>query len=801
MIRSLFLLLFLLALLHVRAQLIPQPVEVNYPAEVNGMREQYKFADKWYYEMTGSKTANDKLFLYLQNEMKKSYGFTLLKAVPGKKANIRIKFSNTTTDKPVYKLNVSKDGITIEGNNEEAVFYGLQTFIQLLTTTASTKKMDFVSIIDFPRFQYRGMHLDVGRHFFPVSFIKKYIDYLAYHKFNKFHWHLTEDQGWRIEIKKYPLLTSVGAWRNGTIVGRFPGKGNDNTDYGGFYTQAEIRDVVKYAKDRFIEVIPEIEMPGHSGAAIAAYPYLSCFPDNPTFIPPNMISAKSVMEQKQGRKKLVQETWGVFDDVFCAGNDSTFLFLQNVIDEVVTLFPSKYFHIGGDECPKTHWKKCPRCQQRMKDLGLKDEHELQSYFVQRIEKYLNKKGKTLIGWDEILEGGLAPNAIVMSWRGEKGGIEAAKLNHQVIMSPGNPVYFDYTQSEREDSVTIGGYNPIDKVYAYEPIPGELNAEQAKFVLGAQANVWTEYMEYPSKVEYMIFPRMSALSEVLWSPARKRDWNDFLTRLKTQFKRYRTWKSNYSLAIYEPTTTVTTTENNDGLIWKVANRFDKSYTRFSKEMMDPYDTNVGNDVNKQDANTNVANIVIREPGHYMAEIFSLDKLDSGLSPASGNAIVVRQAFYINKATGKKITLKEEAAKKYPGDGAFTLINGVQNEKGMARTKEFLGFEGSDCIASIDFGAETEFSEIIIHHFEQKPSWIYSPSAVDVGGSNDGITFSPFNSNFTISKSPDKDRTTLKFSSPVKTRFLKVSILNHGTIASGNPGEGNRAWLFVDEIEVK
>ena len=276
---------------------------------------------------------------------------------------------------------------------------------------------------------------------------------------------------------------------------------------------------------------------------------------------------------------------------------------------------------------------------------------------------------------------------------------------------------------------------------------------------------------------------------------------FLTRLKTQFKRYRTWKSNYSLAIYEPTTTVTTTENNDGLIWKVANRFDKSYTRFSKEMMDPYDTNVGNDVNKQDANTNVANIVIREPGHYRAEIFSLDKLDSGLSPASGNAIVVRQAFYINKATGKKITLKEEAAKKYPGDGAFTLINGVQNEKGMARTKEFLGFEGSDCIASIDFGAETEFSEIIIHHFEQKPSWIYSPSAVDVGGSNDGITFSPFNSNFTISKSPDKDRTTLKFSSPVKTRFLKVSILNHGTIASGNPGEGNRAWLFVDEIEVK
>jgi len=423
---------------------------------------------------------------YLQHYINENLGIKCLLKTESKTDN-SIWLIATVDYNGGYSLEVNQKGIRIAGDSN-GVFYGVQSLIQLFPTSkiqakTSNNKISIpqLTITDSPRFPYRGMHLDVCRHFFPVSFVKKYIDYLALHKLNIFHWHLTEDQGWRIEIKKYPELTKIGGWRNGTIIGRYPGTGNDNIHYGGSYTQEEIKEVVQYAKDRFIEVIPEIEMPGHGSAAIAAYPWLSCFPEKPTEIPKNMISNKSVEEQKNGRIKLVQETWGVFDDIFCAGKDSTFLFLQNVIDEVIPLFPSKYFHIGGDEAPKTHWKQCPNCQKRIKELGLKDEHELQSWFVQRIEKYLNSKGKTLIGWDEILEGGLAPNAVVMSWRGEKGGIEAAKQKHNVIMTPGSPLYFDHTQSENEDSVTFGGYNPIEKVYAYDPIPKELTEAEGKYI--------------------------------------------------------------------------------------------------------------------------------------------------------------------------------------------------------------------------------------------------------------------------------------------------------------------------------
>ena len=387
--------------------------------------------------------------------------------------------------------------------------------------------LPLVSVDDRPRFKYRGLHLDVSRHFFDVTYVKKYIDFIALHKMNYFHWHLTDDQGWRIEIKKYPRLTAVGGYRDGTIIDRFPGKGNDSIRYGGFYTQEEIKEVVAYAASRYITVIPEIEMPGHALAALTSYPYLGC----------------------TGGPYKVQQTWGIFKEVFCAGNDSVFTFIENVLDEVMPLFPAAYVHIGGDECPKTSWKICPKCQKRIADNHLKDEHELQSYFIQRIEKYINSKGKKIIGWDEILEGGLAPNAIVMSWRGEKGGIEAARQQHDVIMTPGTHLYLDHSQNKKgnEDSVSIGGYLPIEKVYSYEPQSSELNELQKQHVLGAQGNVWTEYMGSASKVEYMIFPRLAALSELLWSPAASRNWNDFKTRLPSQIKRYELWKVNYSKA--------------------------------------------------------------------------------------------------------------------------------------------------------------------------------------------------------------------------------------------------------------
>lgn len=715
------------------------------------------------------------LFNYFRDEMSKQFGITVTEAVKGKKGDIDFFMKRMpTSGKPAYTINVSKSGVSINSNFDEPAFHAMQTFFQLIPIDPKAKKeIPLVHIFDYARFNYRGMHLDVGRHFFPVDFVKKYIDYIAYHKLNKFHWHLTEDQGWRIEIKKYPELTKTGGWRNGTIIGRYPGTGNDNIRYGGYFTQEQIKEVVQYAKERFIEVIPEIEMPGHSSAAIAAYPWLSCFPNKMTDIPANMISQKSVEEQKNGRIKLVQETWGVFDDIFCAGNDSVFVFLQNVIDEVIPLFPSKYFHIGGDEAPKTHWKQCSRCQQRIKDLNLKDEHELQSYFVQRIEKYLNSKGKTLIGWDEILEGGLAPNAIVMSWRGEKGGIEAAKQKHQVIMTPGNPVYFDHSQSENEDSVTIGGYNPIEKVYAYEPVPKELTEEEGKYVLGSQANVWTEYMKNTLKVEYMIYPRMAALSEVLWSKRENKNWENFEKRLQTQFKRYEKWGANFSKAYFNLKATVSPTHDHNGLLWKVE----------SKSTI-PIIINYNN---ADSIWTYSKPQLITKGVHAAFAYYSTQNQQTG----------IRQQFHFNKATGKQITLKYEPSKSYPGDGAFTLVNGVQNEKGMARSKEFLGFSGEDCIATIDLGKPEPISFVKVHFLHQPGSWIYQPSSVTIYVSENGSDFmSVAVSNPTIAN----NEAICEFLQPINARFIKVHINNAGIIPDGKPGAGSKAWLFVDEIEV-
>jgi hexosaminidase len=484
---------------------------------------------------------------FLNDYLQKFYGFHLQVQKKGSSQN-NIVLNFERIDNPVpgaYRLNVKKDGVYIAGDNETGSFYAVQSLIQLLPfEKKKSLEIPVVAVEDKPRFAYRGMHLDVGRHFFPVDFVKKFIDFIAMYKMNTFHWHLTEDQGWRIEIKKYPKLTAVGGFRNGTVIGHHPGTGNDKERYGGFYTQEEVKEIVKYAADRYITVIPEIEMPGHASAAIAAYPQLSCFPEESTKHP------VKVTWNGDSTGKQVQQAWGVYPDVF-APTEYTFQFLENVLDEVLKLFPSKYIHIGGDECPKDNWKRSEFCQQLIKDKNLKDEHGLQSYFIQRIEKYLNSKGRQIIGWDEILEGGLAPNATVMSWRGEQGGIEAAKQKHNVIMTPGGWVYFDHSQTKHEDSVVIGGYTTVQKVYGYEPVPKEMSEADAKYVLGAQANVWTEYMKYPSKVEYMIFPRMSALSEVLWSSKENRNWDHFEKRMLNEFKRYDWWGVTYSKAFFDP----------------------------------------------------------------------------------------------------------------------------------------------------------------------------------------------------------------------------------------------------------
>ena len=396
-----------------------------------------------------------------------------------------------------YQLRVNKN-IHIQGKNPRGVFYGVQTLNQLifsgLDTTAKVL-IPSVEILDYPRFSWRGMHLDVSRHFFDKAFIKKYIDILALHKMNTFHWHLVDDQGWRIEIKKYPRLVEVGAWRvdREELPWHFRPEAHpgEKASYGGFYTQQDIEEIVAYAAERFITIVPEIEMPGHVQSALAAYPQFSCKGESLT-VPPGSI-------------------WPI-TNIYCAGNDSTFIFLQDVLTEIMDLFPSAYIHIGGDEADHMEWEHCPKCQARLKNEGLKNEHELQSYFIRRIETFLNEHDRILIGWDEILDGGLAPNATVMSWRGTRGGIQAARMGHDAVMTPGTHCYFDHYQSLDKDiePTAIWGYTDLTKVYSYDPVPSDLTAEETEHILGVQGNVWTEFMLTGSHVEYMVLPRMTAL---------------------------------------------------------------------------------------------------------------------------------------------------------------------------------------------------------------------------------------------------------------------------------------------------
>jgi hexosaminidase len=491
---------------------------------------------------------------FFKDYLSKYYGVIINRdSTLSKKSNvIKLVVNNVKTANPDrYELIADNKQIQIIASSSKGIFYGIQTLIQLLSYSnkALPIQIPAVSITDYPRFDYRGMHLDVSRHFFDVTFIKQYIDYLALHKMNYFHWHLTDDHGWRIEIKKYPKLTEIGAWRDGSIIGLYPGVGNENikyqvlpaevkitpkdamikTDgikYGGYYTQEQVKEIIEYAAKRYITIIPEIEMPAHNMALLAAYPELGTEPN---------------------KKYEVAQTWGMmnkYNNVLQA-SDTTFKFLENVLTEVMDLFPSPYIHIGGDEASKVWWKQSAISQQLMKANGLKNESELQSYFIRRMEKFVNSKGKTIIGWNEILQGGLAPNAVVMSWQGEKGGIEAAKQQHKAIMTPEIKMYFNHAQFVKEDSLTANKFSPLIDVYNYEPIPAELTAEQAKYIWGGQGCLWSEYITNPAKVQYMLFPRLDALSEILWSPKEKRSYPDFQKRLKTQLKRYDLMGITYS----------------------------------------------------------------------------------------------------------------------------------------------------------------------------------------------------------------------------------------------------------------
>jgi hexosaminidase len=754
--------------------IVPEPVDVKIN---NGIFTLSNKSSILVYD--DSKKAGEFLKEQLKSlyDLKLSVSKNLSNALP--KGAITLTVLKNLKNKNKYELNVRENGISITGSSDTAIFYGIQTLLQLLPTTnqklqTTNYKISIpqLFITDYPRFPYRGMHLDVGRHFFSPSFIKRYIDYLAYHKLNTFHWHLTEDQGWRIEIKKYPRLTSVGGYRNGTIIGRNPGKGNDSLRYGGFYTQEEIKDIVKYAADRYITIIPEIEMPGHSSAAIAAYPQLSCFPEEPT------VPAKGTAWAGPRTGKQVQQAWGVFDDVYCP-SEFTFHFLEDVLDEVMQLFPSKYIHIGGDESPITNWKRSAFCQQLMKEKGLKNEHELQSYFIQRIEKYVNSKGKQIIGWDEILEGGLAPNATVMSWRGEKGGITAAKQKHNVVMTPETPMYFNFSQSTHEDSLTYGQYIPVEKVYAYEPIPKGLNDIDAKYILGAQANLWSEYINNPKLAEYQLFPRLSALSEVQWSPKEKRSWENFEKKLPYLFNRYKQWGASYSSAYYELQPSILPSPNYDGVLWKLETKNKNGKIFYS--------------VNEDISSAKEYNSPIL--------ITQTQKINSAIIKDGIPVSSITQKFSFNKATGKKITLTNPPGGNWLGSGAFTLVNGVITEKKLTESKEWLGFLGKDLEVVIDLGKQENITNIRLNVLKQENSWIYLPAYVEFFISQDGKNFTSVGKAMPDANGNWKDERTIEQKINASAKYVKVVAKNPGVIAAGKPGAGTSAWIFADEIEVQ
>jgi len=665
-----------------------------------------------------------------------------------------------------YKLMVDKKAITITANTGKGVFYGVQTLLQLLPaeieeadpTGGPTKwKVPACSIVDYPRFEYRGMHLDVCRHLFPVDFIKKYIDLLATYKINNFHWHLTDDQGWRLEIKKYPLLTEIGSQRSSTPIGR--NTRDDNTAYGGFYTQAEAIEIVDYAAKRYVNIIPEIEMPGHAVAALASYPALSC----------------------TGGPFEVLTKWGVSENIFCAGNENVYNFLEDVLSEVMDIFPSRYIHIGGDEAPKTRWEACPLCQQKIRDESLKDAQELQSYFIRRIEKFLNQNGRQIIGWDEILEGGLAPGATVMSWRGTEGGITAARMGHDVIMTPGTPCYFDHYQGPpAAEPLAIGGYNPLISVYNFEPIPPELDSIEASHILGSQGNLWTEYIPTSEQLEYMAFPRALALAEVNWSSRENRNWGDFSTRLNHHFDRLRKRNVNFSESSYNvDISTVYDSSSNEWLV-KLSTDIPDARIRYSAESKE------NSDLNEKYHQP----FLLTETANIKAEL-EINGERSGKTS--------ERTVYIHDGFGKMPLLNTQYNYRYSAKGPSTLTDG-QRASPLALHADWLGFLGNDADLVIDLGKEIEIRNINIGYLFNPANWIFLPTETTITLSTDGINYTPAEG-----MRPDlltmREPVTINYTQvQINTvaRYIRIVAKNRGICPQDHPGNGNKAWLFLDEV---
>jgi hexosaminidase len=671
--------------------------------------------------------------------------------------------ADTAWHNDAYKLEVS-DGssVVLQAKDPAGLFYGIQSILQMLPLDiySSTQvegielKIPAVAIHDRPRFNYRGMHLDVCRHFFPKEFIKKYLDLMAMYKMNVFHWHLTEDQGWRIEIGKYPELTEIAAWRTEP----------DGSRYGGFYTQDDIREIVAYAAQRQITIIPEIEMPGHCVAALAAYPELSC----------------------TGGPFEVATIWGVKEDVYCAGNEKTFEFLENVLLEVMELFPGEYIHIGGDEVPKVRWEKCKKCQARMREEGLADENELQSYFIKRMETFLNEHGRKIIGWDEIMEGGLAPQATVMSWRGEEGGIEAAQMGHDAIMTPGDYCYFDHYQADpATQPKAIGGLTTLKDVYHYNPVSAELNDAEKEHILGAQGNVWTEYIATPEYAEYMAVPRMIALAEVTWSPENRIDWENFLRKLEDHFARLEVINVNYCDAIFAVEISPEYSDDARALMITLKTEIPGAEIRYTLDGSEP------------DQNALRYDTLFRldESANIKARIFV---------DGNGKGHVSSREIKLHKAVGGKLSYKHEYSERYTAGGNMALVNGIRGSVHYG-DGNWQGFSGDNVEVTIDLGKITDIHSISASFMQNITSWIFLPSKISflVSDTDEASSFKKAGEFLTAVPMEAKEAIIKNYNrsyDDLKARYVKVIAKNPGPCPDWHPGAGSPTWVFIDEVLV-
>lgn len=698
---------------------------------------------------------------------------TGIRPTVGKSKNgtaIVLTIDKTIANAEGYKLDADAKQIRIAGASAAGVFYGIQTLrksLPLVNGKASKVSIPAVHITDAPRFAYRGTHLDVSRHFVTADSVRQFIDMLALHNINRFHWHLTDDQGWRIEIKKYPLLTQIGSKRAQTVIGHNSGK-YDGKPYSGFYTQKQIRDIVKYAADRYITIVPEIDLPGHMQAALAAYPDMGC----------------------TGGPYEVWQKWGVSDNVLCAGNDKTLTFIDNVLKEITQLFPSKYIHVGGDECPKTQWQKCPKCQARIKALNLeaKDGHSaeerLQSYIITHASNYLKSLGRNTIGWDEILEGGLAEGATVMSWRGESGGIAAAKQHHDVVMTPNSYLYFDYYQSldKANEPLAIGGYLPLETVYSYEPMPKELTADEARHIIGVQANIWTEYMPTFKQMQYMALPRLAALSEVQWSQPALKDYTSFTNRLTEFTHLYDRLGYNYAKHLYNVAIHVDS-DNKWREILIHMTTAGNAEIRYTLDGTEP----------TVNSTLYTGAIVLQKSAKIRAAAFRDGKRSS----------VTSQDISFNKATACPVELLQPTHKNYTYKGGATLTDGLLGDKGFG-TGRWLGFSGNDLEAVIDLKQNTDVSSVSLNTCVDKGSWIFDARNIEVSVSADGKSFTKVASKSLPAleeQTPDNIYTYELTFPQTTTRYVKVTATSEHNIPEWHGGKGKPAFLFVDEISVK